>query len=86
MTRAPHVDAFSCYCVDLADADVHRLIREQRWQELERLGVGQVCTGCRADYRAIKALLRGRGAEHDAEGSQGMSVTQDGTGMAESQL
>jgi bacterioferritin-associated ferredoxin len=67
VTRRPNLDVFICYCVDRSDADVWRLLREQRWQELETLGVGHICTGCRADYRAIKALLKADVAAHQQE-------------------
>lgn len=29
-----------------------------RWRDIEILGVAHVCTGCRADYRLLKAGLR----------------------------
>lgn len=54
----PDLKKFSCYCVDLSDQELHLLMRQGEWRRLETLGVGHVCTGCRADYRLLKTLIK----------------------------
>jgi hypothetical protein len=60
-TVAVDLNRFTCYCVDLDFDEVRSLMIENRWRELETLGVGHVCTGCRADYRLLKARLKNPG-------------------------
>lgn len=59
----PDLKQFSCYCVDLSDDDLHRLMRRGEWRRLEVMGVGHVCTGCRADYRLFKSILKQRATD-----------------------
>lgn len=49
---------FTCYCVDIDPGRVRQLMRLGRWRELELLGIGHICTGCRADYKLLKSTFK----------------------------